>query len=120
MTNLSYDGNVALPTATGSIEVMQFSMTESTSTPFELDVPVGDNTLVIKSSSLTVTGDVKFYCTEVQGNLLGVDAVDWTPSKPPPPLTVPVVPVFLTDATLSLVFVQSTTLTAAKLTNDSG
>ena len=117
MENLTYDGNVALPTAKGSIEVMQFSMTSSTSTPFELDVPVGDHSLVIKSSSLTVSGDVKFYASEMKGNLAGVLPQDYTPSSPPPPVPLPAVS--FTDVTISLVYVQSTTLTADKLTNDS-
>jgi hypothetical protein len=113
MSGLSYDGNVALPTANGTIEVMQFSMTSSTSTPFELDVPVGDHEIVITSSSLTVSGTVKFFTTEIKGNLDGAVPIDFTPSSPPP-LTVP--ELFFTDAVISLVFVQSTTLTADALT----
>jgi hypothetical protein len=112
MSGLSYDGNVSLPTATGSIEVMQFSMTSSTSTPFELDVPVGDHSITIKSSSLTVKDNVKFYTSEIKGNLLGVVPVDFTPSAPPP---VVISETFFTDATLKLVFVRSDTLTASEL-----
>jgi hypothetical protein len=112
MSGLSYDGNVELPTATGTILAMQFSMTSSTSTPFELDVRVGDHTIVITSPSLTVSGDVKFYATEIKGNLEGITTVDFTPSSPPP-LTVP--DLFFTDATISLAFVTSSTLTAGKL-----
>jgi hypothetical protein len=42
--------------------------------------------------------------------------VDFTPASPPPlpPLVVP--DLFFTDATLTLVFVQSTTLSGDKLT----
>jgi hypothetical protein len=112
MSGLSYDGNVELPTAEGTILAMQFSMTSSTSTPFELDVPVGDHTVVITSSSLTVSGNVQFYATEIKGNLQGAVPVDFTPSSPPP-LTVP--DLCFTDATISLAFVSSTTLTADKL-----
>jgi len=112
MSGLSYDGNVELPTANGTILAMQFSMTSSTATPFELDVPVGDHQIVITSSSLTVSGDVKFYATEIKGNLDGTVPIDFTPSAPPP-LTVP--DLFFTDATVSLAFVSSTTLTAANL-----
>jgi hypothetical protein len=113
MHGLSYDGNVDLPTANGTIEAMKFSMTSSTSTPFELDVPVGDHSVVIKSSSLTVSGAVSFYTSEIKGNLGGTLAVDFTPSSPPP-VTTP--ELFFTDAVISLVFVQSTTLTADNLT----
>src|SRR5262249_45092806 len=37
--NLTFDGVTSLPTATGSIRVLQFTMDSSTSTPFELQVP---------------------------------------------------------------------------------
>jgi hypothetical protein len=113
MTGLSYDGNVALPTATGSIEAMQFSMSSSTSTPFELDVPVGSHQCTVKSSKLTVSGNVNFYTAEIKGNLLGLLPVDFTPSAPPP-LTTP--DLFFTDATLQLVFVRSDELTANAMT----
>lgn len=113
MTGLSYDGNVALPTATGTIEAMQFSMSSTTSTPFELDVPVGDHQCTVTSSQLTLSGSVKIFAAEIKGNLLGVAPVDFTPDSPPP-LVVPVPDLFFTDATLKLVFVQSDTLTADK------
>ena len=117
MSGLSYDGNVNLPTAAGSIEAMQFSMTSSTSTPFQLLVPVGKDTITITSSSLTVSGHVTFYTSEIKGNLLGVVPVDFTPASPPP-LVVP--ELFFTDATIALVDVQCDTLTAADLKIVSG
>jgi Family of unknown function (DUF6114) len=115
MTALSYDGNVALPTAKGSILTMQFSMSSTTSTPFELDVPVGNSQCTFKSSQLTLTGNVKIFATEIKGNLAGVIPVDYTPDQPPP-LVAPVPDLFFTDATLTLAFVQSDTLTGDKLT----
>lgn len=115
MTGLSYDGNVALPTAKGSILTMQFSMSSTTSTPFELDVPVGDQQCTFTSSQLTLTGNVKIFATEIKGNLGGVVPVDFTPDSPPP-LVTPVPDLFFTDATLTLAFVQSGTLTGDKLT----
>lgn len=94
---------------------MQFSMSSTTSTPFELDVPVGDRQCIYKSSQLTLTGNVKIFATEIKGNLAGVVPVDFTPDSPPP-LVVPVPDLFFTDATLTLAFVQSDTLTADKFT----
>jgi hypothetical protein len=114
MTALSYDGNVALPTAKGSILTMQFSMSSTTSTPFELDVPVGDHQCTFKSSQLTLTDNVKIFATEIKGNLAGVIPVDFTPDLPPPPLVDS--DLLFTDATLTLAFVQSDTLTGDKLT----
>jgi hypothetical protein len=116
MTGLSYDGNVALPTATGTIVAMQFSMSSTTSTPFELDVPVGDHQCTFRSSQLTLSGSVSIFATEVKGLLFGLVPVDFTPQSPPP-LVVP--DMYFTDATLTLAFVQSSTLTADKFTTTS-
>ncbi len=113
---LSYDGNVSLPTARGSIVAMQFSMTSTTSTPFELDVPVGDHQCTVTSSQLTLTDNVKIFATELKGNLAGVVPVDFTPDSPPPLPPLAVSDPFFTDATLTLAFVQSDTLTADKFT----
>jgi len=112
MSGLSYDGNVSLPTATGSVVAMQFSMSSTTSTPFELDVPVGDRQCTFTSSQLTLSGNVKIFATEMKG-LLGALRVDFTPESPPP-FTAP--DMIFTDVTLTLAFVQSSTLTADKLT----
>lgn len=116
MSGLSYDGNVPLRTATGTIVAMQFSMSSTTSTPFELDVPVGGHQCTFKSSQLTLSGNVRIFATEIKGNLFGLVATDFTPESPPP-LTVP--DMFFTDATLTLAFVQSDSLTAAKFTTTS-
>jgi Family of unknown function (DUF6114) len=112
MTGLSYDGNVDLPTKSGTIKVMQFSMDSSTSTPFELDVTTKGQVTRIKSSSLTVSGNVKFYTTEIKGNVLGVLPQDYTPDNPPP-VTPPLL--FFTDVTIGLVDVVCDKLTAKDL-----
>lgn len=113
MTGLSYDGNVELPTKDGTIEVMQFSMDSSTSTPFQLDADEGSSSIRTESSKLTVSGHVKFYATEIKGNVLGVLPADYTPSAPPP-----ITPslLFFTNVTIGLAFVTCDTLTADKLT----
>jgi hypothetical protein len=113
MSGLSYDGNVALPTKSGTITVMQFSMDSSTSTPFQLVVTTRGNVMKINSSKLTVSHNVKFYTTEIKGNALGVLPVDYTPANPPP-VTPPVL--FFTDVTIGLVDVQCDSLTASNLT----
>ncbi len=113
MTGLSYDGNVDLPTKNGTITVMQFSMDSSTSTPFELDVTMSGHTTRTKSSSLTVSGNVKFYATEIKGNVLGVLPADYTPDNPPP-IVPPVL--FFTDVTIGLENVVCDKLTGDNLT----
>jgi hypothetical protein len=112
MSGLTYDGNVDLPTKSGTLTVMEFSMDSSTSTPFELDVTAGGVTSKTKSSSLTVSGNVKFYATEIKGNVLGVLPADYTPTNPPP-----LVPseLFFTDVTIGLANVVCDKLTAASL-----
>ncbi len=109
---LSFDGIVDLPTHSGTIRVLQFSLSSSTSTPFELRVPTAHGTISLRSSKLTVSGQVKFYTTQIKGNLFGLVPVDFTPDSPPP-LTVP--DLFFTDATVQLVFVHAGTLTAPAL-----
>jgi len=115
MTGLTYDGNIDLPTKNGTITVMQFSMDSSTSTPFELDVTTKGITSKTKSSKLTVSGHVKFYATEIKGNVLGLLPADYTPTNPPP-----IVPpeLFFTNVTIGLVNVVCDTLTADGLTVD--
>jgi hypothetical protein len=111
-SGLSFDGIVELPTHTGTIRCLQFSLRSSTSTPFELRVPTQGGTLSLRSTSLTVSGQVKFYTTEIKGRLFGLVPVTFTPDSPPP-LVVP--ELFFTDATVQLVFVHAATLTAPAL-----
>jgi hypothetical protein len=118
-TFVTFDGVVDLPVQGGTLRALQFSLASATSTPFELRVPVGNQTLSIKSSKLSVTGHVKFFATRVQG-LIGVKIgdipigirVDFTPEKPPP-LVPPFI--FFTDAEVQLAFVQADSLSAPNL-----
>jgi hypothetical protein len=113
-TLLVYDGVTDLPTVSGTIQVLQFSLATSTSTPFELRVPVGNRTLVLTSSQLTVSGNVRFYTSELDGKLLGIP-VTFKPASPPPlqGITEPVLA--FTDVTLQLVLVHADKLTAPNL-----
>jgi uncharacterized protein DUF6114 len=111
-SGLSFDGVVDLPTHAGTIRVLQFSLSSSTSTPFELRVPARGGTISLRSSKLTVKGQVKFYTTQIKGNLFGLIPVTFTPDSPPP-LVVP--DLFFTNATVQLVFVHAATLTAPAL-----
>ncbi|HEU4420943.1 MAG TPA: DUF6114 domain-containing protein, partial [Pilimelia sp.] len=73
MWGLSFDGVVELPTVDGVIRVLQFSMDRSVTNDFELRVP-GPNgrATSLKSSALTVEGNVKFYASRFHGTLLGI------------------------------------------------
>ncbi|OLE35472.1 MAG: hypothetical protein AUG48_10555 [Actinobacteria bacterium 13_1_20CM_3_68_9] len=113
---LIFDGVVDLPTAGGTIRVLQFSILTSTSTPFELQVPGPAGTFSIRSSQLTVAGHVRLFITRLQGriDLLGIPTlpVDFTPESPPP-ITPPIVT--FDDAVVQLVFVHCDKLTAPQL-----
>jgi hypothetical protein len=120
LLKMTYKGVTELPIYDGTkIRVLEFTMNSSSSTPFELRVPMvtaGDHTLSYKSSKLTVTGHVNFYTTRITGNLYDFLPVTFTPAAPPPlpPVRLPV-PVVFTDATLELVLVHADVLTAPAL-----
>ncbi|GHJ46529.1 hypothetical protein Cs7R123_38710 [Catellatospora sp. TT07R-123] len=115
MYNLVFDGIVHLPTRSGTIEVLQFSMTQSDTVDFKLHVYGKDGAdQELTTPKLTVKGDtVKFYTSRFRGNLLGVIPVDYSPTSLPPGLPLPLV--FFTDPVIDLVFVDSPVLTAPDL-----
>jgi hypothetical protein len=121
---LTFDGVTALPTATGSIPVLEFSMQSSESTPFELRVPVNDRILDYRSTDLKVSGTVRFYTSRLRGTLqvlgLPLVPVDLTPGDPVSLLELSVLPagsdITFVDVNLELVLVRADTLTAANLT----
>jgi hypothetical protein len=114
--DLTFDGVVDLPVQGGTLRTLQFSLSSSTSTPFELQVPGPSGTFSIKSSQLTVSGHVRLFVTRIQGKLdiFGIPTlpVDYTPDSPP--LIVPKNVTF-DDATVQLVFVHCDKLTAPKI-----
>lgn len=112
LTGFSYDGLVDLPTGSGSIRVMQFSMDKSVSDGFTLTA-AGDHPMKFVSDKLTVKGNVKFYCSRFSAYLLGIKLTFTVDS--PPPITLPLM--IFTDAVIDLVFVDSDTLTAKNLVN---
>lgn len=114
---LTFDGVTDLRTVGGTIRVLQFSMGSSTSTPFELRVPVaGGHTMSLRSTQLTVSGNVRFYTTKLVGNLLGALPQTYTPDSPPPlPAGLLVPALAFTDVTIQLVLVHADKLTAPGL-----
>ncbi len=115
---VTYRGVTTLPTANGGqVRVLQFTMASSSSTPFELRVPMvtGNHTLSYKSTKLTVSGHVTFYTSRLTGNLLGLVPVNWTPDAPPPLPPIPIPGAFFTNAVLELVLVHADKLTAPAL-----
>jgi hypothetical protein len=87
-------------------------MRQSVATPFELRVGGGPRTLSLKSSRLTVEGNVKFYTAKFSGNLLCLIPVTFTPDSPPP-LILP--ELLFCNANITLNYVQSDILRAPNL-----
>lgn len=122
MWNLKFVGVTNLRTAGGgSQKVLQFSMTKSTTDNFEL-VPTilsGGRTMSLKSSALTVEGNVRFFTPRFEGNLLGVLPQVYTPEQLPPlpeELEVPL-PIFYTKINIQLAYVDCDKLEAPDLVN---
>ncbi|PSK98265.1 hypothetical protein CLV30_12051 [Haloactinopolyspora alba] len=109
MSGLSYDGIVEVPTDSGSIRSLQFSMDKSVVDDFSLLVPSSDgHDLLTLSNQLTVSGDVKFYTNRFSGRLLGIP-LTFTPDFPPP-LVLP--NMTFGDPDINLVYIDSDSLTA--------
>ncbi|PWU45289.1 hypothetical protein DLE60_06050 [Micromonospora globispora] len=113
MTGLRFDGIVELPTATGNLRALKFSMKKAVTDDFVLqaDGP-GNKTARYVTDQLTVKGDVAFYATRFVGRLLGLK-ITLTPDLPFPdgiPITSPI-PITFTDPVIDLAYVDSDTLT---------
>lgn len=120
MRDLSFDGVVDLPTADGAIRVLQFSLDRATTTNFELRVPTsGGISTSIKSTRLTVAGDVRFYTNRFTGKLLGLLEVTLTPDSPPSVAVLEIfvneVDIFFTDVDIQLVYLSCDSLAAQDL-----
>lgn len=116
LTGLTYDGVVDLPTHSGTLRVLKFSMAQSVSTNFQLVIPRSDRMVVIRTPELTIEDNVVFFATEFSGTLpppLGSIRVTYTPEAPP--LLVPPLIAF-TDANIRLAFVSADNLRAPDLT----
>ncbi|TDB73430.1 DUF6114 domain-containing protein [Micromonospora sp. KC723] len=114
MTGLRFEGIVDLPTDSGSLKALKFSMAEAVTDDFKLvaDGPAGRAQQYV-TDRLTVRGDVAFYAARFSGKLLGIP-VTLTPDLPFPdgiPITSPI-PISFTDPVMELAFVDCDTLTA--------
>jgi hypothetical protein len=82
-TGLSFDGVAHLPTASGPVPVLKFSMTSLTlSGATRLLVTQGGHTVLERDSSLRLSGNVVLYTTRISGDLDGA-RVTFTPGRPP-------------------------------------
>jgi hypothetical protein len=112
MFGLSYDGVAELPTATGTIRALKFSMDRSVTNDFELLTPgLNGSTVSLKSSALSVEGNVRFYATRFSGTLIGI-RLTFTPDSPPP-LVLPIM--IFGDPDIQLAYVACERLGAPDL-----
>ncbi|HEY2642083.1 MAG TPA: DUF6114 domain-containing protein, partial [Streptosporangiaceae bacterium] len=72
LTDFVYDGVVGVPTATGTIQMMQFSASSLDLSGVNLAVVQGGATITTTASSLDFKGNVVLYATQLSGNLLGI------------------------------------------------
>ncbi|BCJ49094.1 hypothetical protein Asp14428_05690 [Actinoplanes sp. NBRC 14428] len=113
MYNSTYDGVIDLPTATGTLKALKFSMTKSVTEPFKLTIPEKNgHRTIIDSNALTTEGNVRFYTPRFKGKLFGLIPVTFTPEQPPP-LTLK--KLWFTDVSIQLAFVRCDKLTADPL-----
>jgi Family of unknown function (DUF6114) len=81
ITGFAYRGLVTVPTSSGKVSMMQFSMTSLSLSGVRLTIREGGAVLTTQASQLSLTGKVTLYATELSGSLLGVP-VTITPASP--------------------------------------
>jgi hypothetical protein len=81
ITGFAYNGVVSVRTASGSVQMMQFSATSLDLTGVQLTISQGGGTQTTTATSLDLTGNVVLYTTELSGDLLGIP-LTITPSTP--------------------------------------
>jgi hypothetical protein len=126
LDGMSYQGTAQVPTASGTLTMMKFTMSSLTLTGgVRATVTQNGQTTVTTNSSLDFSGGVVLYATRLSGNLLGVP-VTLTPGSV---ITVllkllnsltPLVPVTMTTVTTDDFLVASDTLQANDLNITSG
>jgi Family of unknown function (DUF6114) len=72
LNGLSYQGVVNMPTATGTVQMMKFTMSSQSLTTATQTATDPGHTLTTKLSSATFSGSVVLYATKLSGTLLGV------------------------------------------------
>ena len=122
LDGLSYQGTAQVPTASGTLTMMKFTMSSLTlAGDVRATVTQNGQTTVTTNSSLYFNGGVVLYATTLSGRLLGVP-VTLTPGNV---ITVllkllnsltPLVPVTMTDVTTDDFLVASDSLQANQLT----
>lgn len=80
LAGFAYDGVVSVPTASGSVQMMEFSATSIDLTGATLAVSQGGATLTTTADSLDFSGKVLLYATQLSGDI-GPLSVTLTPGN---------------------------------------
>ncbi|WP_143728305.1 hypothetical protein [Micromonospora cremea] len=114
LTGLRVEGIVKLPTADGTVTTLKFKLDRAVTDDLLLDAPApAGRMLPLRTSELTLDGNVAFYATRLVGKLLD-NKIILAPDLPLPdgiPLA-SAVPITVTEPAIDTVFVDSDTLTA--------
>ena len=126
LDGMSYQGTTQVPTASGTVTMMKFTMSSLTLTGgVRATVTQNGQATVTNDSSLDFSGGVVLYATELSGSLLGIP-VRLTPGNVVTVLLkllnslTPLVPVTMTNVTTDDFLVASDSLQANDLTITSG
>ncbi len=104
LNGLSYQGVVNMPTATGTVQMMKFTMNSQSLTTATQTASDPGHTLTTKLASATFSGSVVLYATKLSGTLLGIP-ITLTPGNVVSTLLqvlnslTPLVPVTMTNVT---------------------
>jgi hypothetical protein len=83
MTGLTFDGVTSVPTASGSVSMLEFSMTSlALSGNVALTATLSGSTLRTQASSANFSGSVVLYTTAISFSLSGTQ-VSYTTASPP-------------------------------------
>lgn len=81
ITGFAYDGTVDVRTTTGTVRLMQFSMSSLSLTSINLTTSQSGTAITTRAPSLALSGDVVLYASKLSGDLLGVP-ITITPASP--------------------------------------
>lgn len=81
LTGLAYDGLVSVPTASGPVQMMQFTFSSLSLSGVTLTATQGGTTMTTQASGFSLSGNVVLYATSLSGDLAGVP-ITITPSTP--------------------------------------
>ena len=81
ITGFAYDGTVTVRTTSGTVRLMQFSMSSLALTSVDLSTGRADAVITTRAPGLSLAGNVILYASKLSGDVLGVP-ISITPGSP--------------------------------------